>query len=93
MQRDGQRIAAEEDAAAEAVVGVEEGVDGAEGEDGVEEGLPAGLESFDVDEDVADEQAEPADFDGDGFGGQFPAERDRRGGFMAIRHTVLQARD
>ena len=33
---------------------------------------------IDVDEDVADEQAEPADFDGDGFGGQLPAGRDGR---------------
>ena len=32
-----QRVAAEKDAAAQAVPGVEEGVDGAEGEDGVEE--------------------------------------------------------
>src|SRR5262249_11178608 len=73
QERDGEGVAAEEHAAAEAVGGVEQGVDGAEREDGVEDGPPAGVGHVEVDEDVADNEAEPADFDGDGLGGQLPA--------------------
>ena len=70
---DAERVGAEEDAAAEVVPGVEDGVDGADGQKGVEEDQTIDGSALDVDEDAADEEAEPADLDGDGFGGQLPA--------------------
>ena len=70
---DAERVGAEEDAAAEVVPGVEHGVNGADGQKGVEEDQAIDGSALDVDEDAADEEAEPADLDGDGFGGQLPA--------------------
>ena len=69
---DGQGIAPEEDLAAQAVPGVEQGVDGPQRQDGVEQGEAGGVVGHHVDDDIADQQAEPADLDGDGLGGQLP---------------------
>ena len=74
----------EEDAAAEAVPGVEQGVDGADGEEGVEQGQAVEGPALDVDEHAADQEAEPADLDGDGFGGQLPAGGDGVGARAAV---------
>ncbi len=64
--------------AAETIQGVEKGVEGAEGEQRVEKGVAWRGMRADVDDHVADEQAEPADLDRDGFRGQLPGRGSRQ---------------
>jgi hypothetical protein len=78
QERDGEGVAAEEDPAAQAEVGVQQGVGGADGQDGVEDGLAPGGVAAGLDQDGADEQAEPADLDHDGLGGHLPGGGDGR---------------
>jgi hypothetical protein len=75
---DGQRRASEEDPAAEAEIRIHQRVGQSEREQGVEDGLPAEVLRVQIDQDVANKQAEPADFDGDGFGSQLPGRGSRR---------------
>jgi len=72
-ERNGERITTEEHAAAEAVVRVEQGVDRPQGQDSIENRLVAAAAVVHIDENVAHEEAKPADFYGNRFGGQFPA--------------------
>src|SRR5262249_34482058 len=58
---------------------VEQGVAGTEGEQGVEDGGVCGGGGGEGDQRVADQDAEPADLDGNGFRGQLPGG-ERRGG-------------
>src|SRR5262245_25483889 len=70
--RNQKRRAAQEHLAAYAVCRVDDGVDYAEREDGIEnEPMFAGV--AEVDEEIAEEQTEPANFDGDVFRREFPA--------------------
>src|SRR6185437_4084934 len=74
-----QRRTSEEDPTAHAEIGVEQRVSDAEREDGIEDRLPASTVAAEVDQKVANQQAEPANFDSNGFGGQFPRRgNDRR---------------
>src|SRR5438067_221341 len=66
--RNGKRIPAQKDAAADAVVSIEKSVNSPESQNGVEQhALVATI--VHVNQDVTDEKPEPADFDGDRFGG------------------------
>ena len=72
-QGDDERIPAQEDPAAKAIIGVEERVTRPERQDRVEHGTVRAAAPIQVHDQVGEQQPEPADLDRDRLGGQFPA--------------------